>query len=364
MKKLLALLVSALALVALSSCGGGDNTIFYPGSGGGGGGGGGGGAGAVSMGSGVPPAFTAGTIDVAVPNLAAGGSTTLSVSLVSDGALYTQSVDVSFSSACIATNQATVTTPVTTTTGVAQTTYVATGCSGADVVTATATVNGTTVTATGTVTVASAAVGSIKFISATPDKIGLKGTGGVGLPETSTVIFQVVDLAGGPVAGEDVSFSLNTQVGGITRTPTTGTTAADGSVQTVVQAGTVATTVRVTATVDSTGTATQSSQLIITTGLPRQSAFSIAAACTNVEAYDYDGTQNAITVRLSDRFQNPVPDGTAVTFNSEGGSIAGGCTTTTTTGVGAESGFCVVNWTSSNPRPPDGRVMILATAIG
>jgi hypothetical protein len=135
-------------------------------------------------------------------------------------------------------------------------------------------------------------------------------------------------------------------------------------VQTVIQAGTVATTVRVTATVDSTGTATQSSQLIITTGLPDQDSFSIAVACPNIEAYDYDGVQNAITVRLSDRFQNPVPDGTAVTFNAEGGSIGGGCTTTSTTGAGAQSGFCTVNWTSSNPRPADGRVTILATAIG
>jgi len=210
---------------------------------------------------------------------------------------------------------------------------------------------------TGVVTVASAGVGSIQFISATPEKIGLQGTGGVGLPETSTLVFRVVDATGGPKPGEEVTFSLNTNVGGINLTPTTATTGADGRVQTVVQAGTVATTVRVTATVDSTGTATQSSGLIITTGLPRQSAFSISKGeCTNMEAFNHDNVRNPITVILSDRFQNPVPDGTAVSFNAEGGQITGGCTT-----VG---GSCTVDWVSAEPRPSDGRVTIIATAIG
>jgi hypothetical protein len=358
MKKLLSLLVS-IAAVALASCGG-DGTILVPG--GGGGGGGGGGAGAVSMGSGIPPAFTAGTIAVAVPNLSAGGSTSLSVSLVSNSALYTaQAVDVAFSSACIAQGLATVTTPVNTTTGVATTNYAATGCSGADVVTATATVDGTQLSATGTVTVAAASVGSIQFISATPENIGLQGTGGPGRPETSTVIFRVVDSTGGPVAGADVNFSLSTSVGGITLTPASSTSSANGQVQTVIQAGSVATSVRVTAQVVATGIATQSSVLTITTGLPDQQHVSLAVECPNIEAFNVDGVINPVTVHLADRFGNPVPDGTAVALNAEGGNIAGACTTTTTA---SESGVCTVNWTSANPRPVDGRVTIIATALG
>jgi hypothetical protein len=87
----------------------------------------------------------------------------------------------------------------------------------------------------------------------------------------------------------------------------------------------------------------------------------MAVACHNIEAYDYDGVTDAVTVRLSDRFNNPVPDGTAVTLNAEGGNIAGSCTTTTTS---TESGVCTVNWISANPRPANGRVTVLATAIG
>lgn len=368
MKTMRILLVTA-ATLALAACGGGGgNTILDPGSGGGGGGGGGS-TFTYNFGSGAPGAFNAGQIAVAVPTLGAGGSTSLSVAIIQTdqaaaSSFYTGQASITFSSNCIANNQATVTpNPQTTSTGAATVTYAATGCSGTDVITATTTVEGNTYTATGSVTVASAAVGSIQFISATPTKIGLQGTGGVGLPETSTVIFRVVDATGGPVPGADVAFALDTSVGGITRTPATAVSGADGNVQTVVKSGTVATSVRVTATVTSVmpNISTQSSQLVVTTGLPDQDSFSLAVACHNVEAFDVDGVTNAVTVRLSDRFNNPVPNGTAVTLNAEGGNVAGSCVTTTTA---TESGVCTVNWISSNPRPLDGRATIVATAIG
>ncbi len=360
LKKLVSLCL-VVASAVLMSCGG-ENTLVDPGSGGGGGGGGGGGTVVVSMGSGIPPAFTAGVIAVAVPNLSAGGGTSLTVSLAgSDGNLYLQNTTITFSSACIAGSLATAPS-VSTSTGVATTTYSATGCSGADVITASATVPSGVVSATGTVTVAASVVGSIQFISATPQKIGLQGTGGVGLPETSTVVFKVVDSTGGPVAGAGVTFALDTSVGGITNTPSSAISGADGSVQTVVKSGTVATSVRVSATVTGLGIGTQSSQLVITTGLPDQDSMSLSVACNNVEGLDLDGTQVDVTVRLADRYNNPVPDGTAVTFNTEGGRILGSCSTTTTN---TESGLCSVTWTSANPRPPfDGRSTIIATAIG
>ena len=57
---------------------------------------------------------------------------------------------------------------------------------------------------------------SIQFISATPELISLKGTGGVGLQETSTVVFKVVGLNGAALEGEEVNFKLNTVMGGVT----------------------------------------------------------------------------------------------------------------------------------------------------
>ena len=109
-------------------------------------------------------------------------------------------------------------------------------------------VSSTNLTATGTVTVAAAAIGSIQFVSATPASIGLKGTG---LNETSTVVFKVVDSSGGARPGVTVNFSLNTTAGGLSLAPSTATSGSDGSVQTVVSAGTEHTVVRVTATITS-----------------------------------------------------------------------------------------------------------------
>lgn len=365
--------VSALAL-ALASCGGGgdDASKFSdPGAGGGGNGGGAGsgnGSTTVSLGSPAGSSFSSGAMAISSTSLSAGGSASLQVVLQqSDGTLFTQATQVTFNSTCSALGRATINSPVSTTNGVASTTYVATGCSGNDVITATATVNGTQISATGTLSVAAAAIGSIQFDSASPDNIALKGTGGAGRPETSTVVFKVVDASGGPRADVDVTFSLDTTVGGISLTSTTARSDTNGRVQTVVNAGTVATPVRVTARITSPAISTQSNQLSISTGIPDTDSFSLAVQCQNVEAFNVDGVVVPVTARLSDRFNNPVPNGTAVAFTAEGGQIVAQCQTGTNQ---APPGSCTVNWTSSDPRPslPSpagvGRVSILATALG
>ena len=323
-----------------------------------------GGAATAQMGSGTGTAFQPGVIAVANPAVAAGGSTSLQVVLQqTDGTLYTQSATVTFSSPCAAQGLANVGQPVVTSTGIVSSTYAATGCSGADIVTATATVGSQSLSATGNVTVATAAIGAIQYVSASPTNIALKGTGDTIHPEASTVIFKVLDSTGGPRAGATVTFALNTTVGGITLGPVTGQSGSDGRVQTVVNAGTVATSVRVTATVTSVtpNIGTQSSQLTVTTGIPDQDSFSLAVQCQNVEAWNTDGVIVPVTARLADRFNNPVPDGTAVTFTAEGGKVQSQCTTGTTA---SESGVCSVNWVSSAPRPSNGRSSLLATAIG
>ena len=93
----------------------------------------------------------------------------------------------------------------------------------------------------------------------------------------------------------------------------------------------------------------------------------MAVTCPNVEAFNIDGVTVGVTARLADRFSNPVADGTAVSFTSEGGIIQPQCTTTTTA---TESGVCTVNWTSAGQRPTvglggrAGRSTLFATAIG
>jgi hypothetical protein len=122
--------------------------------------------------------------------------------------------------------------------------------------------------------------------------------------------------------------------------------------------GIIATSVRVTATLRGvTPTiATMSDQLVISTGVPAQDGFSISIETLNPESWNTDGVVNKVTARLSDHFHNPVPDGTAMYFTTSGGSIQPSCNT-----IG---GACSVNWTSQNPRPLNGRAIILAYAVG
>jgi hypothetical protein len=347
-----------------------------------------------AMGNGTGTGFVSGTIGLSVSgSLAAGGTTALQVSIVDQtGTLYTASaVTVNFNSPCIASGLSEIlpsgsttgtgVTNIVTSTGSISATYAAKGCSGSDTITATATVAGQSLSATGNVMIAAASIGSIQFISATPVTIGLKGTG---LNETSTVVFKVTDSTGGARAGVTVTFALNTTVGGMSISPSSATSASDGTVQTVVSAGTVHTAVRVTASIASPALSTQSSQLSVTTGLPASGAFSIAVgaptagggkdtiACPNVETWNIDGIQIPVTVRLADRYNNPVPDGTAVAFYTNGGHIGGSCTTGPPLAP-AGDGSCSVTWTSANPRPTtadsppvsgNGRAQILATAVG
>ncbi len=338
----------ALLLTAVSACGGGGGFT----------GDGGGGTAAVRIGSGTGDSFIPGTLALGVSPLSAGGITSVTATLVdSSGNSYTTATDVSFSSLCVP-GLASLTTPVTTINGVAVSNYTAQGCSGDDTITATAVVDGATLTATATINVLPATLGSIEFVSATPANIALKGAGGAGGAESSTVIFRVKDTNGSVVANQQVNFALNTTVGGLSLSPTTAISLADGTVQTTVTSGTVATTVRVTATIAGTSPAisTQSGQLVVSSGPPDQDSFSISAAILNPETFVINGVTNVISMFASDQFNNPVPNGTAINFITEGAQIQSSCQTS--------NGTCTVNWTSANPRPANGRVTILAAAIG
>ena len=305
-----------------------------------------------------PPVYRAGTLEggtfsngqilvTAAEPLSAGGSTGLRLDIVdsaNNNAPFTGTAQVAFSSQCISQGIARIDpNPAQVFNGTVSATYVALGCSGQDRVTAQVSVEGTPLSASGTVTVLAANIGSIEFVSATPTSIGIAGSG---QPETSTVVFRVLNASGGPVVNQLVSFSLNTSAGGIALTPSQGTTDTQGRVQTVVKSGTVNTAVRVTArtTQGATTLTSQSEQLVVSTGLPDQNSFSVSAGCFNIEGGDYDNEITNITLLAADRFNNPVPDGTAISFVTEGGAVQPSCLTA--------GGECTVNWRSQDPRPP------------
>lgn len=340
-----------LLLIGLSACGGGGGEL-------GGNPGGGGGTTTVRIGSGTGGTFVEGALALGLNMLSAGGMTSVTANLVDNaGNPFTTATSITFTSICAGSGLAQLDSPVTTNNGLAVSTYRALGCTGNDMITATAVVNGVTLTATGSVEILAAVLGSLEFVSAIPSNVALQGTGGGGRSETSTVIFRVKDTNGNPVAGQQVQFTLNTTVGGLNLTPAIATSLSNGTVQTAVAAGTVATTVRVTATIISTSISSQSDELVVSSGTPDQNSFSISAVTLNPETLTRDGIIDPINILVADHFNNPVPDGTAISFTTEGAQIQSSCLTV--------DGRCSVNWTSSNPRPPgDGRVTILATAIG
>lgn len=95
----------------------------------------------------------------------------------------------------------------------------------------------------------------------------------------------------------------------------------------------------------------------LVTGFPDQNSFSIAAETLNPEAYNYNNVDVAITVNVGDRYNNPVPEGTDVFLVAEGGLVSEKCESD-------KSGACAAIWTSTGPRPADGRATVLAFSEG
>jgi len=315
---------------------------------------------AVYLGTGAGTNFRQGVLNVGITTpLSANGSTTITGMIADEnGNPYTSPVQIEFTSTCIENGTASIESPMTSFNGMVQSTYRAEGCAGTDVILATGTAGSSNLSASGSITIQSGTVGAIEFVSADPETISLEGTAGLGLTESSTVTFRVVDNAGRPVSGANVNFSLSTTVGGITLNQISSTTIADGTAQVTVSSGTVNTSVRVVASAD-TGTAivtTQSVALAISTGVPDKNSFDIAATTLRPTAWQCDGEQVTITAYASDHFNNPAPDGTAIAFRTEAGSIQGSCNTV--------DGKCSVTWESSGDRPTDGRTTILATVLG
>lgn len=323
----------------------------------------------VTMGSSGSGSFEEGILDVGVVDLSAGGSTSISVQLkTGDGAPYSESATVTFSSDCHSAGLAEIAEPsVTTDIGTATTTYTDLGCAGTDTISARATIGDTVLTATGSVNVSPATLGAIEFISATPETIGLRGTASAGIKETATLKFRVLNDVGGPMVGEDVEFALSTEAGGLELANTSAVSGSDGTVSVIVRSGTVPTAVRVEATVVGSNISTQSSSLTVTTAIADQNSFSLSASELAPEAWSTDGVEVDLNVLAADRFNNFVPDGTAIVFTTELGAIVGQCQTV--------DGACSVKWRSQSPRTDsdnvdplgrtdNGRTTIIAHAIG
>jgi len=269
--------------------------------------------------------FLEGAIAITSANIASDGNTPISVNLVDiDDALLTSLNTVTFTSVCQQQGNANFTiSDVTSSAGTFNTTYNASGCVGADTITATATVGSAVKVATGIVTVAAANAGSIQFTKASHSLIALQGTGTtVGLPENALITFTVVDGNNTPIANKIVDFKLSTTNGGITLSQASDTSGNDGVVTTIIQSGAKSTSVLVTATVqENTNLTTNSQSIVIATGPPDEDSMTLGVTKLNPRACNLIGQTVTATARLGDRFNNNVQDGRTIFFNSDLGTI-------------------------------------------
>ena len=314
----------------------------------------------IAMGNGSEANFKEGVIasDLNDGSLAVGNTTVLTLSIVdkdNNNELYQDPVTVTLSSACASQEpaKAFIDQTVTAINGIATAIYRADGCQGKDSILAQASAGTSSLSATLSIDIDQAPASYIKFISAEVDgdpDARIITYPGTGRTEQADIVFQVFDSNNNPFSNQTVNFSVTAEGAGITVTPATARTNSNGEVTVTVRAGKTPTPVRVIAeVVDSNGDSlspkiqSTSDLLSVSTGLPDQNSFTLAAETYNIEAWDFVGDETPISVYLSDHFNNPVPNGTAVSFVTTHGQIQPECTT--------DNGRCSVQYTVTQAKP-------------
>ena len=318
--------------------------------------------------------ITLSNMDAGASTLAAYGTRQVSVQANIDGVVSSKTpVQVSFSATC---GQVSPSTASTNSSGLALVTYTATdvtgtalstqGCSGKTVEISATTVGSGVLTKS--LSILAAPATNLSFVSVTPTRIFLANSGGV---TQAVAEFKLVNAREEPLLGQNVQLTLKTLNGGVPKasfgtvgniSAITVTTNSDGKVSVPVFSGTVPTSVIVNAALVSNPLVqTDSAVLSIASGRPAQGQVSLSLDKFAIRGFDFDGGEASVTMSLADRQGNPVPDGTAVNFVTEGGvMIPPVCTTGSVPG----NSQCTVKIRTQNPRPTNGLVSILAYTSG
>jgi hypothetical protein len=199
---------------------------------------------------------------------------------------------------------------------------------------------------------------AITLASATPATIGVQGSG----RETQSIVaVRVADRLNTPLANIPVNFLINA-VGGAQITPSQAFTDEEGIARTTVVAGTLATAVQVTATIDVNDDGifelvNQFTAVNVIGGLPNADRFSLAAEFANVAGRVVFGLENQVTAFLNDHAGNAVAPGTAVNFVTNGASVFGQTATD-------NAGRAVTTLISEGGVADNGIVTVLATTRG
>lgn len=316
-------------------------------------------------------------LDVGSVSLSAYGTRQISVQVKLGTLPPTNPVTVTFAASCgqilpvsAPTNASGIASVSFTATDAAGTTPSTLGCSGKNVEISASAVGADSVIRKA-ISILSAPATNLSFVvplDQTKLRIYLDGAGG----NTQTLVqFLLTNAVGEAIPSQEVLVALKTLNGGIPRA-TFGTkgnvsaisliTDASGKISVPVFSGTVPTNVLINAAlVSNPAVQTDSSIVTVASGRPSQARVSLSLGKLSILGFNLDGEETTVMMSLADRQGNPVPDGTAVNFVTEGGvMIPPICTT----GGSPGDSRCTVKIRTQNPRPTDGRVSILAYAAG
>ncbi len=296
------------------------------------------------------------TVGATNPGLQSGQNTNISATVrnilnnpVTDG------TTVTFTISAGATNAGSLSSATgTTVNGVASVTFTASLVNNGSLV-----IMATAGSASGTVliTVSAAAAQSIEFVTATPQVIGISGSG---VASSSLVTFIAKDTNGSPRSGVSVAFTLYGPSGSSLAAPS-GSTGSDGTVSANLQAGTVAGPARIVATVTLPSGATistSSGNISIGGGVPSDRWFSVAVSKFNLDGLTCNNVQSTLTAYIADRFGNyNILQGTSVSFSTDAGAID---TSNVTNALGITNSV----YRTQDPRPTDVAPAAWETAAG
>ena len=173
-------------------------------------------------------------------------------------------------------------------------------------------------------------------LSVDPTSIHVKGTGGneiceitvIGYEGSGNTVTQGLEITFEIVEGPDGGESLEDAGYG----PLIKLTNSQGQAKVFLYSDTTSGTILIRA---SSGQAEPTAaKIMVCSGPPN--VISLSADPLNIRGWDYDGVQSKVMAIVTDRFGNPVPDGTAVYFSTEEGMVStrnsvttGGITTVT-----------------------------------
>ncbi|WP_125718903.1 hypothetical protein [Pseudoalteromonas rubra] len=339
-------------------------------------------------------------------SLAAGDSFILTATIFTDetdpaNSVYTQPVDVEFTSTCADEGLATIDGQVRSKGGRASSTYRAQGCSGNDTIVVTVTSGGgVNDPASYVFTVDDAPVQAIQFIEASNAFIALPP--GVGAtPTTSTVKFKLLDTDDRPLKQKQIEFRLADLTGSAELTNYKGSTDSEGFAQTTVQSGVVPGDIVVEAcyisdeiianyaTSNEYPTCWQSvidqcaadnthprcpdvtdnltlrlvpvaeqvnavsSGIVLSSGVPDQNSFDIAADNLVLNALNYVGVTTNISVFFGDQFNQLTGDNLVASVTTEAGVVGSidGSPGTPSYQCSIVDGVCTVQWRKQGEFP-------------